>query len=109
MAWDDCKKSWPKEYDQSKIMIEEIVNHLRSKYTYQIKKEEKRKQTQFHHFINKSELYSDVIAICVTAKFGRGIDSKANVGKIVKKVFPLVDSKAMSHDVSVYKHLKLKT
>lgn len=105
---DDCKKQWPREFDQSQTIIKEIVEYIRSRYAYQVKQEEKRKQTQFHHFIKKSDLYSDVITNCATAESGRGMASKANIGKIVKKIFPLVEADAKFNDSCVYKHLKIK-
>lgn len=72
--------TWPKFFEDSKETIEEVVNYLRRKHDYEVKKHEKRKQTQFHNFVKKSELYQDVLTNCVNARSGRGIVSQAIIG-----------------------------
>lgn len=72
-----------------------------------LKKTKKGSKHSSINSIKKSKLYNDVVTSCVTAKSGSGIASKANIGKIVKKVFPLVETDAKFNDICVYKHLKI--
>lgn len=96
---------FPFEGDANREEVLKIVNHLVENYVVDFSNQEKRLSSQF--FIKKDDLYRQLNGkLSIKIKDGKFLNSKTQIGKLIKITFPKISLNSKISNDPVYLNLR---